>query len=83
MNEECGCAEATEHVYDFQHGELSDAECARIREHLTHCRECMDLYKEEKTIQDRLSKCACEQAPEELRVRVVAFFASYRTNRTI
>lgn len=76
VDEPCRCAQAEEHVYDYQHGELSEAECARVRQHLTDCPECEALYTEEETIRRLLSGCGCEEAPPDLKLRVTTFIAT-------
>ena len=41
---------------------------------------CMALYEEEEAIRRRLQQCACEAAPEQLRVKVTALIATFRTS---
>jgi anti-sigma factor (TIGR02949 family) len=74
-----GCVKCDELLYAYQHGQLDELTQAEISEHLAACPECHAWWEEEVAIHERLKQCACEQAPENLRVQVMAFIATFRT----
>ncbi len=74
-----GCDDTTKHLYEYQHHELDAEAYGRIKEHLMTCAHCRDLYQEEEVIRQRVKACACEAAPEQLRLRVVSWIATFRT----
>jgi anti-sigma factor (TIGR02949 family) len=76
-----GCEDADRHLYEYQHHELTADVRNRIEVHLQSCDHCQELYHEEDVIRRRVSQCACEAAPEQLRMRVFAFIATFRTGR--
>ena len=76
-----GCEDADKHVYEYQHRELTEEDRRRIEAHLQACEHCLGLYHEEDVIRRRVSQCACEAAPEQLRSRVFAMIAGWRTGR--
>lgn len=77
-----GCEDADKHVYEYQHHELTPDVHQRIEEHLGVCGPCEELYREEEIIRRRVAQCACESAPEQLRIRVVSLIATFRTSRS-
>ena len=74
------CEDCGKHLYEYQHHELNPDEATRIEAHLHQCPACMALYEEEEAIRRRLQQCACESAPEQLRVKVTALIATFRTS---
>jgi anti-sigma factor (TIGR02949 family) len=77
-----GCEDADKHLYEYQHHELTPEAHQRIEDHLNACGPCQELYREEEVIRRRLTQCACESAPEQLRVRVISLIATFRASRT-
>ncbi len=74
-----GCDDADQHLYEYQHGELTPDLYRRVEEHLATCAHCRELYEEEQIIHKRVKQCACETAPEQLRARVFAFISTFRS----
>jgi mycothiol system anti-sigma-R factor len=68
------CAEILDRVYVFLDHEMSDepASYAIVEEHLDECAPCLRKYDLERVVKELVARsCACEQAPEELRQRVL------------
>jgi mycothiol system anti-sigma-R factor len=66
------CSEVLALVYDFLDGEATDADRARIRQHLDECQPCLRQYGLEQAVKALVHRsCACEQAPEHLRIQIV------------
>lgn len=67
------CIECHERLYAFLDHELTDAERAEISKHLGDCHGCDDRATFERRFLEHLRDCATsEQAPAELRSRIVA-----------
>jgi anti-sigma factor (TIGR02949 family) len=75
------CEDCGKHLYEYQHHELDAAAALKIKEHLGSCQSCLALWQEEEAIRKRLQQCACERAPEQLRMQVTTLIATFR--RTI
>lgn len=73
------CEDCGKHLYEYQHHELDAQVAERIGEHLQVCDSCMAMWQEEEAIRKRLQQCACERAPDQLRVQVTALIATFRT----
>lgn len=70
MSDECG--EILDTVYAYIDGELSAADCARIREHLAECAPCLEKFGLEQAVKDLVARsCGCDIAPPELRARLL------------
>jgi mycothiol system anti-sigma-R factor len=70
---EMDCSEVLDKVYEFLDGEVSEADRARIGQHLDECGPCLRQYGLERAVKALvLRSCTCDQAPEQLRVRIVA-----------
>lgn len=75
------CDDCGKHLYEYQHHELTADEATRIEAHLQECPACMSLWQEEEAISRRLRQCcASDAAPEQLRVKVTALIATFRTS---
>lgn len=74
-----GCEDCDKHLYEYQHSELTPDARGRIEAHLRSCDYCADIYAEEEVIRRRVKQCASEAAPEQLRIKVVALIATFRT----
>ena len=69
---ETDCSEVLDLVYDFLDGEVSEADRARIVQHLDECQPCLRQYGLEQAVKALVHRsCACEHAPERLRVQIV------------
>lgn len=73
-----GCEDCGRHLYEYQHSELEAELRSRIEAHLAQCDYCSDWFQEEEVIRRRVKQCADEAAPEQLRLRVVAYIATFR-----
>jgi mycothiol system anti-sigma-R factor len=66
------CSEVLELVYAFLDGETSDDDRTRIAQHLDECQPCLRQYGLEQAVKALVHRsCACEHAPERLRVQIV------------
>ena len=69
---ETDCTEVLSMVYDFLDGEIDAEERARIAQHLDECSPCLRQYGLEQAVKALVHRsCACEHAPERLRVQIV------------
>ena len=69
---ETPCAEVMDHLYEFLDNELPDGDCGRIRQHLDECGPCLREYGLEEAVKKLVNKsCGCEQAPTDLRAKVL------------
>jgi len=69
---ETDCSEVLSMVYDFLDGEIDAQEHARIAQHLDECDPCLRQYGLEQAVKALVHRsCACEHAPERLRVQIV------------
>lgn len=69
---DCGCDKAKAELEEFLHRELSDRDFADVAEHLEHCEDCSEEHYVGLTITEKVRKACREQAPEELRTRILA-----------
>jgi mycothiol system anti-sigma-R factor len=59
-------------VYDFLDGETTDEDRSRIAQHLDECSPCLRQFGLEQAVKSLVHRsCACEHAPERLRVQIV------------
>ena len=66
------CSEVLALVYEFLDGETTDDDRARIAQHLDECQPCLRQYGLEQAVKALVHRsCACEHAPEQLRVQIV------------
>lgn len=69
---EMPCSDVDALVYAFLDGEATDADRVRIAHHLEECPPCLRQYALERAVKALVSRsCACEHAPEHLRVQIV------------
>jgi mycothiol system anti-sigma-R factor len=69
---ETDCSEVLDRVYEYLDGEMGEHDGAKIRQHLEECRPCLSQYDIDLALKALLRRsCACEPAPEELRVRIM------------
>lgn len=74
------CAKALSRLYEFLDSELEAADADDIRRHLAACEPCMDAFDAEEAMKKLIKRgCAGEVAPEQLRAKVLAMFASSST----
>lgn len=77
MSSMCGdsnkhnCDEVLERVYVFIDKELDDASCAEIQQHIDDCGPCLQEVDLERVLKALVARSCKEQAPLELRQRVM------------
>ena len=69
---EVPCSEVLDRVYWYLDGELSDADCESIRQHLDECGPCLREYGLEEVVKQLVHRCCKDPAPPELRTKVMA-----------
>ncbi|MEI6623496.1 MAG: mycothiol system anti-sigma-R factor [Actinomycetes bacterium] len=78
----CGpgpCGDAKAHLWEYVDGELSEDDCARIRQHIEACPPCGELYINERKVKDAVARaCRCECAPQDVRGKVMAMVTQLR-----
>lgn len=66
------CAEVLEQLFSYLDSEETTLDPAVIRRHLVDCAPCMTEHDREAALKALLKRsCACEPAPETLRIRIV------------
>jgi len=76
------CSDCVQALNPYLDRELSDDDIAQVRVHLDACGGCLHLYQFEASVR-RLVKVRCQelQAPDGLRAKIEARFATERTRR--
>jgi mycothiol system anti-sigma-R factor len=70
---ETPCTEVLDRVYGYLDGELSDMDCAKIRQHLEECGPCLREYGLEEAVKRLVAKhCGCDPVPVDLRAKILA-----------
>jgi len=72
------CEEALDRLFEYIDGELTDEELLRIGSHLRECPPCEAERRINEKIRVLVSKAHCDQAPHELRQRVLSTIAMAR-----
>ena len=65
------CAEVLTRLYEFVDQELDDAYWQRLQGHLHECAPCLRRVDVERLMKSLVARSCCEQAPIELRQRVI------------
>jgi mycothiol system anti-sigma-R factor len=69
---EVPCSEVLDRVYSYLDGEMSDTDCAKIREHLEDCGPCLQEYGLDEAVKKLVRKhCGCDPVPADLRTKVL------------
>jgi mycothiol system anti-sigma-R factor len=77
------CAEVIQQVWLYLDAEMPDDDCSEIRAHLEECSPCLREYGLEQDFKALVArKCGCEEAPGELRTRLVAKLREVRLEIT-
>jgi hypothetical protein len=78
------CLAVLDEVYEFLNGEMDEVRVLVVRQHLDLCPPCLRQYALEQAVKALLSRSCCqEQAPETLRISIVAQIREIRvTYRT-
>ena len=77
---EVPCSEVLARVYSYLDGEIEDAGCSQIRQHLDECGPCLREYGLEEAVKRVLQKhCGCDPAPAALRAKILLRISEVRT----
>jgi anti-sigma factor (TIGR02949 family) len=68
---DCGCQHARNNLEDYLHGELPQASCGEIEDHLKACPPCNDEHSVGIALTQKVKSVCCESAPEELKTTIV------------
>jgi anti-sigma factor (TIGR02949 family) len=68
---DCGCDKAKAELEEFLHHELSAKDAADVAEHMENCEDCTHEHLVGLTLTEKVRKACQEQAPSELRERVL------------
>jgi mycothiol system anti-sigma-R factor len=76
---ETDCREVLDRVYEYLDGEMTGDDIDKIRQHLTECSPCLSEYDLDVALKALVRRsCGCEQAPEELRARIMVRITEVR-----
>ncbi|MFL6059882.1 MAG: mycothiol system anti-sigma-R factor [Marmoricola sp.] len=65
------CSEVIHQIFMFIDNEMDQADCAVIQKHLDECGPCLAKYDLERTVKSLVQRSCSEQAPNELRDKVL------------
>jgi mycothiol system anti-sigma-R factor len=65
------CSEVIHQMLVFIDDELDQASCGEIQQHLEECGPCLKEYNLERTVKALVARSCSEQAPEQLREKVL------------
>jgi len=82
-DERCSCSEAREHLERFLDHECDGDMTARLAEHVASCEHCSRLADAETHLREILRSRCAEQAPPELRARVLGRLAVMRSMTSV
>ncbi len=83
-SEGCSCAEARDHLDAFLDHEAGQEVSERLARHVASCAHCSRLADAEKHLRAILRECCgAEQAPPELRARVMSALTVMRTTASV
>lgn len=72
--EDCGgqpCSSSLKHLYEFLDRELSPEQLRTVQAHLDACPECADVKDFELMIREKMRSSCAQQAPEQLKARLL------------
>jgi mycothiol system anti-sigma-R factor len=73
------CEEVLAAAYAFLDGEADEATCAKVRAHIEACDPCLHEVGLERKLKEAIARsCGCDEAPAELRAKVVTRIAQVR-----
>ncbi|MGF1431089.1 mycothiol system anti-sigma-R factor [Kitasatospora sp. LaBMicrA B282] len=76
------CGEVLDHLYEFLDNEMAEGDCAKLREHFEECSPCLEKYGLEQAIKALIKRsCGCDDAPSDLRSKVLARIDSIRAGQ--
>ncbi len=68
---ETDCSQVIHQIFTFIDNEMPQADCALIQKHLDECGPCLAKYDLERTVKSLVARSCSEQAPDELREKVL------------
>lgn len=68
---DCGCDQAKAELEEYLHHELSPEDAADVAEHMANCEDCSHEHLVGLKLTEKVRKACQEQAPSELRDRVL------------
>ena len=69
---ETDCLEVLDRVYEYIDGEMGAPDYAKIKQHLDECGPCLRQYDLDEAVKALVRRsCACETAPDQLRLRIL------------
>jgi mycothiol system anti-sigma-R factor len=71
MTDKKDCSEVIHQMLVFIDNELDQASCGDIQQHLDECGPCLKEYHLERTVKALVARSCPEQAPEQLREKVL------------
>jgi len=69
---DCGCDKAKAELEEFLHNELGPMDAADVAEHMANCTDCTHEHLVGLTLTQKVRAACQEQAPSELRDRVLS-----------
>jgi anti-sigma factor (TIGR02949 family) len=72
---DCGCEKAKAELEEFLHNELPEQDAADVAEHMENCVDCEGEHLVGLTLTEKVRKACQEQAPSDLRDRVLGALA--------
>jgi mycothiol system anti-sigma-R factor len=76
---ETDCSEVLDRVFEYLDNEMDTLDCAKIKQHLEECAPCLREYNLDVALKALIRRsCACEPAPEALRMRVLTRITEVR-----
>ena len=67
------CREVLDRVYEYLDDEMTELDCAKIKQHLEECGPCLEEYDLDQALKALVKRsCQCESAPVELRTQIMA-----------
>ena len=82
-DEPCSCSEAREHLERFLDHECDVDLTARLAEHVATCEHCSRIADAETHVRESLRSRCAEQAPPELRARVLRRLSVMRSTASV
>lgn len=65
------CSQVIHQIFTFIDNEMDQADCAVIQKHLDDCGPCLAKYDLERTVKSLVQRSCSEQAPNDLREKVL------------
>jgi mycothiol system anti-sigma-R factor len=73
------CSEVLHRVYEYLDGEMTQDDTVKIKHHLEACGPCLQQYDLDQALKALVKRsCACEEAPAQLRIQIMARISTIR-----